>query len=670
MAAESLVHIPQSQKDITGMVWPALGMMVILTFLGFQASTEYTAWALGWPEVLGAPIMGHWYAPWMSILWGIEYDNVSYGPRVLHVFLVGHVIMLVFGMSAILLLAIWAYRRTRKAAQERNDLHGSAHWATDEEVIAQGLLPTEDNRGGVFLGAHTMNAPQRSVRRHIRTKLAAHPDQRTFYLRHKGPEHIMVFAPTRSGKGVGIVIPTLLGWDESVLIHDIKGENWALTAGFRKEHLGQRCLKFCPTEPDSVRFNPLQEIRLDGNLIKDVQNIATMIVDPDGKGLNDHWAKTGFDLLTGVILYVLLSPDLKPGSDGKNLRCLHTVQSILSDGGPVREIAETQAEQKAALAPREANARAKPAPKGFQAVIEYIKDYALEILQHEQDVYRVTGWRAVAEASQSFLNKAPNEASGVLSTALSFLSLYRDPIVAENTRVSDFNIPSLMGGEDIDGRKVVEKSSLYLVVPPSDKDRLKPLLRLILNQMVRRLTEGMDFEEDGRSRSLYPHRMLLLLDEFPSLGKLDVFQEALAFIAGYGLKALLIVQDLSQLFAAYGKDESIISNCHVRVAYAPNKIETAELLSKMAGQATVRHNQRQYSGGRFSLLLHNVNTNEQIVQRPLLTPDECMRLPPDDELIFVAGHAPIYGQKIKYYLDEGFKSRLLKAPDVSGDRKC
>jgi type IV secretion system protein VirD4 len=263
---------------------------------------------------------------------------------------------------------------------------------------------------------------------------------------------------------------------------------------------------------------------------------------------------------------------------------------------------------------------------------------------------------------QSWLNKPDNEAGSVLSTALSFLSLYRDPIVAENTRVSDFSLESLMGGKNPDGQAVAQKTSLYLVVPPSDKDRLKPLLRLVISQVVRRLTEGMDFEMGGMGKSRFPHKLLLLIDEFPSLGKLEIFQEALAFIAGYGLKALLIVQDLTQLNAAYGKDESIVSNCHIRVAYAPNKVETAKLLSEMAGQATVTHTQRQYSGNRLAVVLQNVNTNEQIVQRPLLTADECMRLPPEDELVFVAGFAPVYCQKIKYYQDPALAERIKFDP--------
>ncbi|PJC14659.1 MAG: conjugal transfer protein TraG, partial [Comamonadaceae bacterium CG_4_9_14_0_8_um_filter_57_21] len=459
--------------------------------------------------------------------------------------------------TAIVFPVAYVFRRTRKLKDERNDLHGSAHWAVAEEIEAAGILPTPANVGGVMLGA--VDVPFKAVGFNPFGKKT-----KTVYLRHGGPEHILVFAPTRSGKGVGIVVPTLLSWSESVLVHDIKGENWALTSGFRERVLKQRCLRFSPSETDSARFNPLSEIRLDDNLVKDVQNVSTMIVDPDGKGLQDHWAKTGFDLMTGVIIFVLVSDELEDMQ-----RNLSTVQAILSDGGPVRELAERLAADKDS----ESDEKTKIA-EGFRAVMEYIRDTGYEKISagHCIDV-ELVAWKTASQAAQSFLNKASNEASGVLSTALSFLSLYRDPIVAANTSASDFTIESLMQ----------RWTSLYLVVPPSDKDRLKPLLRLVINQVVRRLTEKMEFDETGASKSRFPHKMLLLIDEFPALGKLEIFEEALAFIAGYGLKALLITQDLSQLTKAYSKDESILSNCHIRIAFAPNKIETAELLSKMSG---------------------------------------------------------------------------------------
>jgi type IV secretion system protein VirD4 len=207
--------------------------------------------------------------------------------------------------------------------------------------------------------------------------------------------------------------------------------------------------------------------------------------------------------------------------------------------------------------------------------------------------------------------------------------------------------------------------SLYLVIPPSDKDRLKPLIRLVINQTVRTLAQRLRFVE-GRSVATYRHRLLMLVDEFPALGRLDVLQEALAFVAGYGIKAYLISQDLSQLYAAYGSEEAILANCNVRVAFAPNKVETAEILSKMAGSATVCNPTRSYSGGRLSVPMHVVTADQQVM-RPLLTPDEAMRLPPRDALIFVAGHAPIYGKKIHYFEDPTFLARARIAPPTNSN---
>ena len=166
-----------------------------------------------------------------------------------------------------------------------------------------------------------------------------------------------------------------------------------------------------------------------------------------------------------------------------------------------------------------------------------------------------------------------------------------------------------------------------------------------------------------------------MLDEFSSLGKLEIFQESLAYMAGYGIKSYIIIQDLTQLYNAYTKEESIISNCHIRISYAPNKIETAELLSKMTGTTTVVKSSINASGKSSSLVLGNVSESFQEVSRPLLTPDECMRIPAPkkdaqgniidagDMLIFVAGKSPIYGKQILFFKDEVFLDRSkVEAP--------
>lgn len=489
-----------------------------------------------------------------------------------------------------------------KRLRPYDNLHGSARFARFEEIEKMGFLGSS----GVYIGG-------------VKYKGETH------YLRHNGPEHILAFAPTRSGKGVGLVIPTLLSWPESLVCLDIKGENWALTAGWRKEHAQNICLKFEPSAMEgSVKFNPLDEIRLGSEReVSDVQNIATMIVDPDGRGLSDHWAKTGYSLIVGTALH-----------------CLY-VEKAQGRTATILDIANCLADPE------------RPIQKTFEDMLT---------TQHlSQGPHPV-----VAACAREMLNKAENELSGVVSTAMSFLSLYRDPVVAKNTSFSEFKISDLMNHE--------KPVSLYIVVPPSDKDRLKPLVRLLINQIVRSLTQTMSFK-DGESVRHYRHRLLLMLDEFPSLGKLDIFQESLAYIAGYGLKAYLITQDLSQLQAAYGKDESIMSNCHIRIAFAPNKPQTQELLSRMLGTATI--NKLSTSSTKLPGILKpaQYSTSWAETQRPLMTPEECGRLPgpikdkdgriieAGDMLIFSAGFAPIYGRQILYFKDPTFRERsAIMAP--------
>ena len=215
---------------------------------------------------------------------------------------------------------------------------------------------------------------------------------------------------------------------------------------------------------------------------------------------------------------------------------------------------------------------------------------------------------------------------------------------------------------------------LYLVVPPSGIDRVRPLMRLIVDLIIRRVCSDMRFE-NGTSVAGYKHRLLLMLDEFTSLGKLPIMEKAIAYIAGYGGKMYIIVQDTKQLNAVYGKENALMANCHVRIAYAPNDPETADLLSKMTGKTTVVEEKSSISISKGSRS-RSINVSE--TERALLTPDECMRLPgakkdaqgkvtePGHMLIFTAGQPCIYGMQILYFKDPTFSKRSnVSAPGVS-----
>ena len=444
---------------------------------------------------------------------------------------------------------------------------------------------------------------------------------------------MLCYAPTRSGKGVGLVVPTLLSWGESAVITDLKGELWALTAGWRRKHARNKVLRFEPAVASgSVCWNPLDEIRLGTeNEVGDVQNLATLIVDPDGKGLESHWQKTSQALLVGVILHALYK-----ARAGGPPATLSAVDAMLAD--PDRDVAELWMEM---TTWRHIDGRSHP---------------------------------VVASAARDMMDRPDEEAGSVLSTAKSYLALYRDPIVARNVAKSEFRIRDLMHHDS--------PVSLYIVTQPNDKARLRPLVRVMVNMIVRLLADAMDFDR-GRPVAHYRHRLLMMLDEFPSLGRLDIMQESLAFVAGYGIKCYLVCQDINQLKsreAGYGHDESITSNCHVQNAYPPNRVETAEHLSKLTGTTTVVKEQITTSGRRTSVLLGQVSRTIQEVQRPLLTPDECLRMPgpvktaggdiaePGDMVVYVAGYPAIYGRQPLYFKDPVFQARAAIAAPRESER--
>ena len=544
-----------------------------LMLLTLFAATQWAAAMLLPSAPLGEPLVSllgvSIYAPWKLFVWWL-----AFGAEREDAFARAGAVVAFGGLGVGLVAtggAAWRARRGRGIWT-----YGSARWADFRDVRRAGLFAGR----GIVLGIFANR-----------------------YLRHDGPEHVLAVAPTRSGKGVGLVVPTLLTWTGSAVVHDVKGENWRLTAGWRKAF--SDCLLFDPTNATCAAFNPLLEVRRGRDEVRDVQNIADILVDPEGaRERRDHWEKTAHALLTGVILHVLYAEAEKT---------LARVASFLAD--PSRSIYRTLA--------------------------------VMLATNHLGTPERPQAHPVIASIARELLNKSENERSGVVSTALSLLGLYRDPLIAANTARSDWRFADVIDA----GRPV----TLYLVIPPSDLSRTRPLARLILNQIARRLTERLP--ADRRSR-----QMLLLLDEFPALGRLDFFESSLAFLGGYGVRAFLVAQSLHQIDRAYGVNHAIVDNCHVRVAFAPNDERTAKRLSDALGTATELRMQRNFSGSRFAAWLTHVSITEQRTPRPLLTPGEILQLPSGDALVLISGLPPIRAAKLKYYRDRNFLLRCLPAP--------
>ncbi|KAA3448114.1 conjugal transfer protein TraG [Mesorhizobium sp. SARCC-RB16n] len=554
----------------TRILWGQIVAVFTIVLTTTWGATQWTAWQLGYQEQLGSPwfeLVGQpIYPPPAFFWWWFFYD--AYAPTV---FVEGAMIAASGSFIAIAIaigMSLWRAREAKYVAT-----YGSARWAVRKEIEAGGLLGVD----GVVLGKLDLD-----------------------YLRHDGPEHVLCFAPTRSGKGVGLVVPTLLTWPGSAIVHDIKGENWELTAGWRARF--GRVLLFDPTNAASTAYNPLVEVRRGVWEVRDVQNVADVLVDPEGSlERRNHWEKTSHALLVGAILHVLYA---------ENDKTLAGVAKFLSD--PQRPIETT-----------------------------------LRTMMLTKHLGDAGPHPVVASAARELLNKSENERSGVLSTAMSFLGLYRDPVVAQVTSRCDWRIADLVEN--------AQPATLYLVVPPSDISRTKPLVRLILNQIGRRLTEDLQ-AKDRR------HRLLLMLDEFPALGRLDFFESALAFMAGYGIKSFLIAQSLNQIEKAYGPNNSILDNCHVRVSFATNDERTAKRVSDSLGTATEMRAMKNYAGHRLSPWLGHLMVSRQETARALMTPGEVMQLPPTDAVVMVSGLSPIRAKKARYFADPRFAERVLSAP--------
>ena len=612
-----------------GYNWRATGTGLFLLVAFNFLATQFIAAQFRYQPALGTPIMRMsrvaLYQPFAWCIWGFQ-NCTSRDSRVTKPLFEGEMIVLGGCILSMVAFFIAANRRAQRLSENAEDLHGSARLAAPEDIEATGIMRSQ---GGVYVGGWYNDATRRLQ-----------------YLRHNGPEHVLAFAPTRSGKGVGLVIPTLLAWDESAVIYDIKGENWAKTAGYRASR-GQLCFKFSPVEEGtSSRFNPLAEVRLfTPRDVSDAQNIADMIIrSGEDSPMERHWEDSAASLTTGMILHACYM-----GAVEDRVACLADLAGLFTRPGV--EFRET-----------------------LNEMVSYPHDPEYRYGWRTSSGLKTSTHPVVSEKAQEMLDKDVKELSGVLSTAKTALALYSDPLVARNTAASDFTINDLVNGD--------LPVSLYLVVPPSDKIRLRRLIRLMFTMVVNRLTERMAF--DGSEQKRNNHRLLFLIDEFPSLKRMEIFADALSYMAGYGLKAYLIAQDIRQIVDAYGQNESIVSNCHVRIAFAPNQVETAEMLSKMTGTTTVQKASFNFSGSRFSPVMSHVNASVDHIERPLMTPDEIMRLrppkkegsgdsevitEPGDMLIFVSGHFPILGMQMLYFADPELARRSAIAPPKTTQRQ-
>lgn len=422
-------------------------------------------------------------------------------------------------------------------------------------------------------------------------------------LGYDGPSNVWVCAPPRTRKTWSIVFSTLLTYTSSVVVNDVRGEAYEMTAGYRglpKRHggMGQRVLYYNPASLHTHRHNPLDEIRTGVNEVKDTRNIVDMLIDPEAsKDRRDHWDLSVSPAIIATILHLLYSKD-KP---------LHTL------AGAAYFLADAQRNVKATF-----------------------------------EEMRGSRHPVVASMAQDVLQKSANDMSGVISTAMDYLGIYRDPLLAHLTSTSDFAINELQFGP--------VPTSLYLMIPPSDLSGTRPVFRVFLNQLTSRLLE--DHHAKGR------RQLLMALDEFNSLRKVSFLSERLAQTAGYDIRALLVSHSVPQLWDTWGRDEPLTGTCDVKVMFTASDRTTAEFATDLATKTTTMRKHTGLTGERWSPWFQRRSVSATEVEQPILTPEDMLMLPLNKLVMFAMGHPRILADKLDFVRESWLQRRCLKPPPM------
>lgn len=458
----------------------------------------------------------------------------------------------------------------------RPPLHGAARWASEPEIRRAGFR----SPGGLLLGRHAGR-----------------------FLEFGGPEHVLLYAPTRTGKGVGVVIPNLLSWPDSVVVLDVKRENWEATAGFRAAH-GQQVFLFDPLDAEgrTARFNPLGHIRRDDavEVLDELQKLAVMLF-PAPHNADPFWAEAARTGFIGVGAYIAETPE--------RTFSLGAIYAELTSGDARSRLGAVAAQRAASGRPLSA---------------------------------------ACANALADFASASENTFASIKQTLTSRMNLWLNPRVCAATEQSDFDL------RDLRSRRI----SIYLAVTPDNLTRVAPLYNLLFQQLVD--LNCRERPAGGR----HPIPVLLLLDEFARLGHAEVLAKAFAFVAGYGLRLLPVLQSPSQLRAEYGPDlaQEIIANCGAEIAFAPKELKVAQDLAERMGAYTYKA--RSLSAPSL-LSKGNRSTSESDQRRLLTLPQELLQMPGDRLLVLHAGLPPIRGRKIVYWRERAFTRRIQPPPTVA-----
>jgi type IV secretion system protein VirD4 len=602
--------------DLSNLIIP-----VLIVVIGFILFAQTFAKLVGYnPAYTDAPVFvtrekflfikaGYpFYNPFLMvvIIAGKPFDKTinavllqSYFPLLVSV---GIAVLLFFIVSAI-----------RGYGLDKSDyLYGTARWGTEKDLARFGLT----QKTGVVL-AEFQKAELGANINPENASISLSLKKNAPLVCHAGGTNTLMIAPTRSGKGVGSIIPTCLNYPGSMIIFDPKGELFFTTAGFRKKF--SHVLKFSPISRDTVCFNPMEEVELNEQAFADIGLIlANMFEEPKSgnDGASAFFDSMAQDILTGLVFHVLSS-----GIYSKEQQNLNGVLGILS-----------QAAAKTTDDDGEETGAGDTLLHEMMDVKHFDKDG-----NESKYIHNI-----ISNVAARCLGQHTKVRSDTFTTVFSKMRLFEDPYIAFVTGHSDFKLQDFYDSD--------APVSLYLTVPFSDIIRIAPVFKLLINFILNKFSRG----EATYGELKLKNRILFLLDEFPVLGAFPFLSKTLGILAGYGITFYIVVQALNQIADLYGQHHTFLDNCKTIVVYAPGKVEDAKIFTEMIGKESVVKESLSASGSRYAVAFNNLNASSQEVARDLMNPDELMKLPHTEALVLNQGMPPYIAKKIVYYMDSRF----------------